>query len=161
MVSWCRSLFGLLLLVVAFPATANEPPCYDLKVRAKVVNVLPTLIPPEEEGVIVISWPWFVDMEVTRVLEGEGSKGVIPVLAVLHSGLGTKKSTYYLRSNAVGSYNLIRTADESALGRCQVGIEPAEPLMWDLTSKTIEEYRQEAEEQRDRERFSDDDEDSE
>lgn len=157
--SWCRSLFGLLFLVAASPATANEPPCYDLKVRAKVVDVLPTLIPPEKaKGGIFISWPWFVDLKVTRVLEGEGSKGLYPVLAVLHGGLGPEKRVYFLRSNTIGGYNLIRTSDENALERCQPGVAPAEPLMWDLTDKTIEEYRREAEEKR--ERYLEVDEDS-
>ena len=81
-------------------ASASEVECYDAKVRAKAVAQIPTPYPRSDPDVIVMSWPWFVDLDVRRVIEGDVEKGRLETLAVLHSGYVRKTMTFYLRRNS-------------------------------------------------------------
>ena len=88
-----RKLAPLALLASGFTAcvptiaSASDIECYDAKVRAKPVAQVPTVFPQSDDpSVIIMSWPWFVDLDVRRVLQGDVEKGRLETLAVLHTG---------------------------------------------------------------------------
>lgn len=138
----------VLIAMAAFmssPAAAGEPECYDAKVRGRPVAQIPTVM-PEEEGYIVISWPWFVDLRISKVLEGEVDQSDITVLAVLHNRYLDKARTWLLRRNNLGMFNVLRPEKPDAVPRCNGDIAPAEPYLRPGEGRPLEEYRREGEE---------------
>lgn len=137
---------GILLafLVTAEPASAttSDIECYDLKIRAKPIAQVPTVY-PNDPDYIVISWPWFVDLKVTEVIEGELPQTTITALAVLHTYYIPKTRKWLLRRNAIGTFNLIRTAEP--LPRCPTSAAPAQPYLRPADGKTLDDYRREGE----------------
>ena len=141
-------LASLTLITVSIPATALAPDieCYDSKVRAKPVAQLATAFPqPDDQGIIASSWPWFVDLEVRGVIEGEPVKGRIETLAVLHMAYPKKTLTLYLRRNSQGTFNILRWFDEDQIKRCKPGTEPAAPYIRPMPGETLDDIRREAE----------------
>jgi hypothetical protein len=134
----------LAILAAAGPssATASDIECYDLKIRAKAIAQVPTVY-PNDPDYIVISWPWFVDLKVTKVLEGELSQSRITVLAVLHAPYITKTRTWLLRHNTIGTLNLIRSAEP--LPRCAINAAAVQPYIRPAVGKTLDDYRREGE----------------
>ena len=122
------------------PAYADEPECYDLQIRAKPVAQVPTEI-VEEPGYIVMSWPWFVDLEVKRVLDGDLNEKKLTVLAVLHTSHVAKARVYMLRRNTLGGFNLLRPARPEVLARCNAGVEPMLAYLRPAEGKSLEDYR--------------------
>jgi hypothetical protein len=126
-------------------ASASEVECYDAKVRAKAVAQIPTPYPRSDPDVIVMSWPWFVDLDVRRVIEGDVEKGRLETLAVLHSGYVRKTMTFYLRRNSAGTYNILRH-DPDELERCPSDALPALPYLRPGPDRTYEDERRAGEE---------------
>ncbi|WP_157696596.1 hypothetical protein [Porphyrobacter sp. CACIAM 03H1] len=122
------------------PAYADEPECYDLKIRAKPVAQVPTEI-IEEPGYIVMSWPWFVDLEVERVLDGNSDETKLTVLAVLHTSYVAKTRVFLLRRNTLGGFNLLRPESPEELTRCKAGVEPMISYLRTAEGKSLEDYR--------------------
>ena len=139
----------LALVIVTLSACAttspsvNETDCYDLKVRAKAIGQFPTPI-PNDPNYIVISWPWFVDLEVSRVIDGRLNGRKISALAVLHSAYVDTPRTWYLRENTLGDYNVLRFSDLEKSKRCVEGEARAEPYLRPSDGKTLASLRQEA-----------------
>ena len=123
--------------------SVSETDCYDLKVRAKPIGQFPTPF-PNDPNYIVISWPWFVDLEVSRVINGSLSDPKIPALAVLHSGYVDKSRTWLLRENTLGEYNILRLAEPGKAKRCSQGVDRPEPYMRPSEGETLESLRQAA-----------------
>lgn len=140
---------GFTVLVFSGGAIASDVECYDAKIRAKPLAQVYTPI-PEVEDAIVMSWPWFMDIRVKTVLEGEVPSRKITILAVLHSAYPSKTSTLLLRRNTAGGFNLIRT-DPEEISRCPAGTEPAQPYIRPANGRTLDDYRREAEEEMRRE----------
>jgi hypothetical protein len=146
--------------------TTGETDCYDLKLRAKPIAQIPTPFPNDLEY-IVISWPWFVDLEVTRVIDGEVREREISALAVLHSAYVDKTRTWLLRKHKLGGYNILRLAEPSQAKRCAQGEARPEPYLRPSENETLANLRrtveadwradQEAEEEWVREHGSDED----
>lgn len=134
----------LAILAAAGPssATASDIECYDLKIRAKAIAQVPTVY-PNDPDYIVISWPWFVDLKVKKVLEGELSQSRITVLAVLHVPYVTKTRTWLLRHNTIGTFNLIRS--DEPLPRCAINATAVQPYIRPAEGKTLDDYRREGE----------------
>lgn len=132
-------------LALSSAATAGELECYDAKVRARPVAQIPTVI-PQEEGYIIISWPWFVDLSISKVLEGEVNQSQVTVLAVLHNRYLDKTRTWLLRRNALGMFNVLRPENPDALPRCDASVAFAEPYIRPGAGQTLDDYRREGEE---------------
>ncbi len=129
--------------------SASEDVCYDLKVEATPISQIPSDFPDDDPDVIVISWPWFVDLKIKRVLEGAYPGKSISTLAVLHGAFPAKKRMWFLRRNSAGSFNVIRQ-DSKTLSRCDAGIGDAKPYLVPPNGKTYNDLRREAEAELDR-----------
>ena len=121
--------------------SVSETDCYDLKVRAKPVGQFPTPF-PNDPNYIVISWPWFVDLEVSRVIDGRSNDPEISALAVLHSGYVDKTRTWLLRENTLGKYNILRLAEPEKAKRCAQGVTRPEPYLRPSEGESLESLRQ-------------------
>ena len=140
------------ILSICNAASAAEPECYDAKVRAKPVAQVPTVF-PQEEGYIVISWPWFVDLSISKVLEGQVDQSEITVLAVLHNRYLDKTRTWLLRRNTLGMFTVLRPENPDAVPRCNAAVALADPYLRPGAGQSLEGYRREGEERYSR--FSD------
>ncbi len=128
-------------------ASASDVECYDAKVRAKPFAQVPTVFPQSDDpSVIIMSWPWFVDLDVHRVLEGDVAKGRLETLAVLHTGYVRKTMTFYLRRNSAGTYNILRD-DPEELERCPSNSLAATPYLRLSPDRTYADERREGEEE--------------
>jgi hypothetical protein len=145
-----KALFRILLVLwpisLSNHALAAEIECYDAKVRAKPLAQIPTPF-PNAPDYIVISWPWFLDLNVTRVLDGDVPQKEITVLAVLHTAYLNKTRTWLLRRNTLGTFNVLRVADPDSVLRCETDVEPVEPYIRPSEEKSLEDYRREGEEE--------------
>src|SRR5256885_16317405 len=83
--------------------------CFDALVSARIVRQTPTVIGECGDTCIIMEWPWIVDLDIRRVLEGNVPSGRITVLTMQHTyfrrGLGT--SRWGLRRNSLGNFNVI------------------------------------------------------
>ncbi|MBX7493579.1 hypothetical protein K3163_10200 [Qipengyuania sp. 1NDW9] len=125
------------------PTSVNETDCYDLKVRAKAIGQFPTPF-PNDPNYIVISWPWFVDLEVARVIDGRMNDPEISALAVLHSRYVDKTLTWFLRENTLGEYNILRLAEPEKAKKCAPGVVRPEPYLRPSEGETLASLRQAA-----------------
>ena len=124
-------------------ASAQDADCYDAEVSARIVSQIPTVFPNDDDGWITISWPWIVDLDVSRVHSGDARRGRMSVLAVLHTyyrrDLGSRR--WKLRRNDLGGFNLLRGA-ENLTARC-AGDEPARAYITPADGQTLEDLRRE------------------
>ncbi len=144
MKSRTKSLLAILGMAFSSGAMASDIECYDAKIRAKPTAQIPTVY-PDEPDTIVISWPWFLDLKVKRVIEGKVLPSKITVLAVLHNPYQDKIRTWLLRRNTAGSFNVIRT-EPSSVSRCKADANAARPYLRPEAGKTLEDCRREGEE---------------
>lgn len=123
-------------------ALAQNASCYDAEVSARIVSQTPTAFPDCEDGCIIISWPWFVDLDVSRVHSGNVPRGRLTVLAVLHTyyrrDLGSRR--WKLRRNDLGGFNLLRGAEEIRV-RCADDQPPATAYIKPPVGQTLEDLR--------------------
>ena len=125
-------------------AHASDLECYDAKVRARVIAQVPTVYPRSDDpNVIIMSWPWFVDLDVKRVIGGTIDGKTVMTLAVMHVGYVKKTLTWLLRKNAAGFYNVVRADDPKALKRCPAGVSEARPYITPAAGKTYADLRRE------------------
>lgn len=142
--------FALACILFSVPATAQERTaveCYDALVSARITEQVPSEIGDCGDDCIVMSWPWFIDLDVRRVLDGLAPKGTVTVLAVQHTyfrrDLGFKR--WWLRRNSQGGFNLLSEEDDVRLSRCAQGIAPAKAYIEPDAGGTLEELRLEGE----------------
>jgi hypothetical protein len=91
------------LAIAASPAAAmTEPACYDVKIRARPVDQVPSEIRECGSDCIITSWPWFVDLQVERVIDGTLSEKVVRILTIQHTYFLPRSGTWALRRNAAG-----------------------------------------------------------
>lgn len=128
-------------------AVAQDAECYDAEVSARIVSQIPTVFPDSDDGWIVMSWPWIVDLDVNRVHSGDASRGRMTVLAVLHTyyrrDLGSRR--WKLRRNDLGGFNLLRGA-ENLTTRCAADQPPATAFIKPAVGQTLEDLRREGRE---------------
>lgn len=139
-----KSLLAILGLTFSSGAMVSDIECYDAKIRAKPIAQIPTVY-PNDPDYIVISWPWFLDLKVRKVLEGKVPQSKITVLAVLHGAYAEKTATWLLRRNTAGGFNVIRT-EPSSVRRCEADAGAARPYLRPEAGRTLEDYRREGEE---------------
>ena len=125
------------------PPSVSQTDCYDLKVRAKPVGQFYTPF-PDDPNYIVLSWPWFVDLEVTRVIDGQLDDPKISALAVLHSAYGSETRTWLLREHTLGGYNILRLSEPEKSKQCASGEALPEPYLRPSEGDTLESLRRAA-----------------
>ena len=134
---------ALLAGCASIPPSSSETDCYDLKVRAKPVGQFYTPL-PNDPNYIVLRWPWFVDLEVTRVIDGQLDDPKISALAVLHSAYVDETRTWLLREHTLGGYNILNLAEPEKSKRCASGEALPEPYLRLSEGETLESLRQAA-----------------
>ncbi|NOW45414.1 hypothetical protein FHW96_001569 [Novosphingobium sp. SG751A] len=143
-------LLSLLLAASVAGDTSEEAtpsPCYDVAVRAKLIDQIPSIM-PECDDCLIMSWPWFVDLKVARVLEGHLDDKVVTALVVQHTYHVSRYGVWKLRHNAVGGYNVVQGFDsDKPPARCAAGTPPAKPYIRskdksldDLRNEGIKQY---------------------
>lgn len=136
---------GLALLpnCASTPDPAPIAECYDLKVRAELVQQLPALMPRANEDVLVMSWPWFLEFQDVSVIEGAWEQPQIAALIVQHTFFTRTKQTWYFRRNNSGWFNLL---GPSARGRklCPTGTPPVRAHLVPGEGQTLESLRSRA-----------------
>lgn len=135
-------LIAAILIGIASPsAVLAQPTCYDAKVRARPIDQIPSEIPDCGSDCIIMSWPWFVDLQVKRVIDGALPSKMIRVLTVQHTYRVSREGTWLLRRNAAGNFNALATEDESTPARCSADAEPAEPYIRPSDGHTLDDLR--------------------
>lgn len=152
-----RLLLAVLMVVTAGlvcdidRALAQDAECYDAEVSARISSQTPTVFPDCLDDCIVISWPWIVDLDVSRTHFGDVRRGSLTVLAVLHTGyrddLGSRR--WKLRRNDLGGFNLLRGA-ENLKNRCADDQPPATAYIKPPDGQTLEDLRRMGREHYDR-----------
>lgn len=88
-----------------------------------------------------MSWPWFIDLEVERVLDGEFNEKKLTALAVLHTNYISKTRVFLLRRNMLGGFNLLRPEKPESLTRCDAGVAAMVPYIRPAEGQSLEDYR--------------------
>ncbi len=134
LMNWLQSFgIGVALLAAGGCATASTltsgqqtEECFDVLVLAKVVGQVPSDFPNSDDGYIIMSWPYFIDLDIDRVIEGQISARKITALSVQHtywrSDRGARK--WWLRRNTVSGYNILRVDDGPKPPKCPEGAAP-------------------------------------
>src|SRR3546814_1868652 len=65
--------------------SSDLPACYDAKVRARPLDQIPSDIGDCGSDCILMSWPWFIDLQVKRVIDGALPSKMVRVLTVQHT----------------------------------------------------------------------------
>jgi hypothetical protein len=146
-----RIIGASVLLSVSASAPAEDgeasSPCYDVRISARAVEQIPSLIPESDDpNVIAMSWPWFLELEIVRVLDGQLTEPRVTVLSVQHTYFVSEKRTWLLRRNTLGGFNLVGRGSDEKVRRCSSGMPPAEPYLAQGPGKTLEQLRKEGEE---------------
>jgi len=149
------SLLGiaLALLTTAGRAQADSSgaaePCFDTLVSARVVRQIPSVVPePAANDMIIMSWPYFIDLDIVRVLHGTAPLGRSTMLSVQHTywrkGLGVRK--WWLRRNSLGGFNILLEKNNETLARCAATAPPADPYISPGEGRTLEDMMREGRE---------------
>jgi hypothetical protein len=127
-------------------ASTATPLCYDAIVRARIVRQLPTAIPDCGPDCIVMSWPWFMDLNVKRAEVGAVPRGRLQTLIVLHASYRTDLGyrRWWLRRNTLGGYNVLRFGDGENPERCPSNSLPAKAYIEPRPGQTLDELRTES-----------------
>lgn len=135
-------LTAAILIGLAAPSAAlAEPACYDAKVRARPVDQIPSEIGDCGSDCILMSWPWFVDLRVKRVIDGALPSKMIRALTVQHAYRVSREGTWLLRKNTAGGYNVLASEDRSPLARCSAEVVPAESYIRPSDGHTLDDLR--------------------
>ncbi len=147
------TLTGLLAIAGASSfAIAAEPEtdmeCFDTVVFATIGRQIPSELPKAEPDTIIMSWPWFLDLNVQEVLRGQAPMGRLTVLSVQHTyireNLGPQR--WWLRRNSLGAFNALTFGDGGKdLARCKAGTSPAEPYIEPPEGKSLADFIRETE----------------
>lgn len=115
--------------VAGFQPTAIEADCYDAHITARVIGQVPTVLGDEVdengEPIIVMRWPWILDLAVQRLHSGELSHRRVRALSIQHTALGTRVREFFLRKNDQGGYNFVWQTENEAMPLCAPDQSPA------------------------------------
>lgn len=135
-------LIAAILVGLAKPSAAlAELACYDAKVRALPVDQVPSEIGDCGSDCIIVSWPWFVDLQVKRVIDGAHPGKMIQALTVQHTYRVSREEVWLLRENTAGGYNVVVPEEGAALRRCSAGAAPVEPYVRPGDGHTLDDLR--------------------
>ncbi len=146
-----RSAVLLSWLLFASPALADDAgpeACYDAIVLATIVDQVPSIPPELEDGSILLRWPWFIDLNVEQVIEGEVPPGPLSVLSMQHSywQADARPGRWALRRNEDGGYNLLDSTGGPKRGRCAPGASPAPAFLYPADGQSLQDMRRAGEE---------------
>lgn len=117
--------------------------CFDVLVLAKVVGQVPSDYAQSDDGYIVMSWPYFIDLNIDRVIEGQIEARKITALSVRHtywrSDLGARR--WWLRRNTASGYNILRIEDGAKPPQCPQGAAPDRAYLEPAPGQTLDEMR--------------------
>jgi hypothetical protein len=133
---------GLLLCVPTIAmadAADSESHCYDAIVVARPVEQIPSEI-PDCGDCIVMEWPWFLDLQVKRVVAGHVEGKLIRVLAVQHSWLIPRYRKWRLRKNSLGSFNVVLSWPAPP-PLCSAAVASATPYIQPKEGETLDDLR--------------------
>lgn len=142
----------VLSLTSASAAIASEQAgeasdCHDAIVKARIIEQVPSVVPDCGPDCIIMVWPWFLDLNVRKVVAGDAPRGRLETLIMLHTsfrrGLGTQR--WWLRRNSLGGFNILRSGDEGVQKRCPLGSPPATSYLDPGPNKTLAVLRAEGE----------------
>lgn len=110
-------------LLVAASASAPAggssiyPDCFDALVSARIVKQTPTVVPDTGKDTIVMEWPWIVELDVRRVVEGAARTGLLKVLTMQHTYYKTPAggTEWWLRRNELRGFNAFHLEANSHL----------------------------------------------
>lgn len=125
--------------------TADD--CYDVLISARIVRQIPSAYPDCGGDCIVMSWPWFVDLDVGRVLGGALPARNLSVLTIQHTSyrkdLGYRR--WILRRNSLGGYNATFMYRPRKVRRCEPSTAPVEPYLRPSDGMSLADLRREGE----------------
>lgn len=143
------------MIIAEIPAAAAQDgvattdDCYDALVTARIVRQIPSAFPDCGKDCITISWPWFVDLDVGRVLDGALTARKLSVLTVQHTSFraGLRTRRWLLRRNRLGGYNArFLYEPRQKVRRCSTDAVPEEPYLRPSNGKSLADLRREGEE---------------
>ena len=141
----CIVLLTALSGSLAFAQDEEQEDCFDALVTARVVEQTPSVVPECGDDCIIMRWPWFLGIDVRRVLVGNAPSGRLTVISVQHtyirSDFGVRR--WWLRRNSVGGFNLLGTASGRKLMRCPAGSPAAAAYISPGPGETLEGLRAE------------------
>jgi hypothetical protein len=117
----------------------NDPPaCFDAVISARPVHQIPSEMP--ECDCIIMQWPWFVDLQIDRVLKGKAEKGTVSALAMMHTYIDSDNSKFWgLRRNTAGGFNATFILKRPTV--CATNSKAVEPYLQVQAGQTMEELR--------------------
>lgn len=136
------------ITVVGFPldrvdtAQSRPPDCYDVTVVARPVEQIPS-VAPECADCFVMRWPWFLDLEVSRVVDGSLDDKLVRPLSVQHTWFVPRRGRWPLRRNSAGGFNVPSSDDDKPLRRCPADAGLARPYITPGDGKTLDDLRDE------------------
>jgi hypothetical protein len=133
---------AMAILAATNVGAAAGTDCFDALISARIVRQTPSVIPDCGDGFIIMSWPWFIDLDVQRVLRGEAPRGRLTALAVQHTyyraHLGNLR--WWLRRNSAGGFNVLRLEDKERPSLCAQDAAPADPYIHADDDRTLDNY---------------------
>jgi hypothetical protein len=96
-----------------------RPVCIDAVVVARIVEYRWEPIPDLGPDVIVMRWPWEVDIEVRHVVLGELPRGRLTIGATLHAGFNERlrQPVFFLTRTLAGGWYLVEADFAARAGR--------------------------------------------
>lgn len=135
-------LIIVIVMAASVPETAlAETACYDVKIHARPVDQIPSATDDCGEDCILISWPWFVDLQINRISYGSLPDKVVRVLSVQHTYRTSREGTWLLRKNTADGYNVVTSESGAALARCSAGAAPVEPYIQAGGGQSLDDLR--------------------
>lgn len=118
--------------------------CYDVVVLARPIEQIPS-VAPQCGDCIIMRWPWFVDLQIKRVLAGTVDAKLLRVLTVQHTWLVRRDAKWLLRRNSLGGFNSVGRPENEPPLLCPAGAVPAAPYIQPGPGETLENLRKNGE----------------
>lgn len=135
-------LIAAILVSFALLTTVEaKATCFDAKIRARPIEQIPSEFPDCGNDCIIISWPWFIDLKVSRVIEGSVPGKIVRVLAIQHTYLVARERTWLLRKNTAGGYNYLALENDVTPVLCSANAASVEPYIRPSKGQTLDELR--------------------
>lgn len=148
-----RSIAAAICAAWAGAAASSAPPsavaaqCFDALIAARITAQVPSDFPDAEDGYIIMSWPYFIDLDVKQVIKGSLPGKKITALSVQHSywktNLGKRK--WWVRRNSEGGYNLLQVEPGREPPLCPPNTLPAQAYLQPADGETLEDLRRKGE----------------
>lgn len=88
-----------------------------------------------------MSWPWFVDLQVERVIDGTHPGKIVRALSIQHTYRMPREATWLLRKNTAGGYNILTPESVSSIARCPAEAALVEPYIRPGEKRTLDNLR--------------------